>query len=281
MVNKSLDRMTDYDSSYIAYLSLLLRLYLISNRFELDFQCNDVDSFKNIFTNPINMHRMCFRGVQNKEYDLVPSLYRSIQHRCHIDKGFIDLRYNEKGFTDKYKAVFSKPVATSAFYSYMQHYAGFSPYIDFTENIAIASSFATWQNNEPGTDGAIYYLLNHSHDQCNDEYNIEFFPNKVTLDDKIFGKNLWDLELKDFEVLYRIVKDKTNDRMKYQRGLFVDIHKCVFINNRLCFPFSDFNYFKVCFPKEKKTIIYQDIQKNFPQYLYDNLMSPEKYFNPK
>jgi len=278
LTRRTLKEAKYYNLNTIEYLSLLIKLYLISNSYVNDFIYEDVDSFKNVFIYPEDVQRLVFRGVQNKEFDLIPSMYRNIKQRCHIDKHFIDSKYSESGLTDKYRNVFADSDLKPSFCSFMQHYAGFSPFIDFTESVAVASSFATTPVNRTLNDGAIYCLFKNNNTKCEEEYNIEFFPDKINLNDKIFGKNLWNLELDDFKVQYRTNKEQTNDRMKYQRGMFVDIHKCVFINNRLCFPSSEFNYFKICFSKESKEAIYQSIGRKYPEYLYENLMHPDNYF---
>ena len=83
----------------------------------------------------------------------------------------------------------------------------------------------------------------------------------------ICGIDKFDLELKLFTA-------QTNDRMKFQKGAFLYINKCVIVNNKILLPVFN-KYLK----KYRISSAYKKDYQNFvePRYKYEFLMDPYKY----
>ena len=143
--------------------------------------------------------------------------------------------YREAGLISKYEAVYgNKPKMNYDFFSMMQHFVSYSPLIDFSENINIATVFATKRlcnfNDYDCTDGALFLLakndnLNHNN---NIKRSISIHRGKVRYNSIIKGKPLYLCAISDFIPVFEIHDKKTSDRMRYQQGVFVDFKQAVF-----------------------------------------------------
>ena len=233
-----------------------------------------------------------YRGVKNiDEYDLFPSIYRTIKKKyVHIDDKYIDKLYDINNLRDEYNKIF-KDSSRNEFLSYMQHAISFSPLIDFTNNIIIAGSFATSFTNAvdfKNVDAGIF-LLTRDEKMISDyevhTTDIELYNKKLDLFSNIFGKQLFVCSLEDFYVKYNIILNKSNDRMKYQDGLFLYIRKAVFVNEKLLFPNSSSKLFTIRIPYSGRGLtkdkIIKDIDKNYKQYSVDYIMDPYLWFGKR
>lgn len=169
----------------------------------------------------------------------------------------------------------------------MQHSCSFSPFLDFTFEKEIALIFATHKENGinayNNTDAAVYLLCSKNEETHNANYNfgnvdICFYKRKIKIDDSIFGKILYDCNVEDFKFSYDIFTNETNDRMKYQKGLFICFKKTVIVNNQLLHDSSENLIFKAIIKKETKREIYYKITSSKKYSDYDYLMNPYKYF---
>ena len=204
-----------------------------------------------------------YRGQSIFKWDLVPSLVRNLLTKnCLIDLNKIFDIYNEKAlftslidtynFNFPYNKIQKSDDINYEFLSWMQHAASLSPFIKYKKEFLFASSFALESQNSfefNNEDSAIFLLECHNSLQNNLTYiNDKIKQIKIiTLSQKIVpGTRLKIKKLKkplDFTNLksikealslkYEVIDLPTNDRMKRQRGLFLFIYKCVFINGQL------------------------------------------------
>lgn len=231
-----------------------------------------------------------YRGVTNiDDFDLVPSMYRSIKDPyVHIDDTYIDSLYKVNNLDREYKKIF-KTFKREEFLAYMQHSIAYSPLIDFTNNAVIAGSFATQFTNAVDyvkKDSGLFLLVRDTRMNTRAfNTNIELFNEYLTPFSNIFGKPLFLCSLGDFYVKYNIVLSKSNDRMKYQDGLFLNIYKAVFVKGKLLFPNSTTKLFIIRIPfggsKITKDDVINDISQNFQEYEYDYLMDPYNWFGKR
>ncbi|MBQ0036395.1 MAG: FRG domain-containing protein [Firmicutes bacterium] len=95
----------------------------------------------------IEKKRTYYRGVTNSKYSLIPSIYRNL---AVDNKGAYEFSYNslKKLYSDinlqsKYSIVFDSDIVDYSFCAFAQHSISYSRFLDFTEEIKVALSFAT------------------------------------------------------------------------------------------------------------------------------------------
>lgn len=247
-------------------------------------------NFKTNYGLPTRYQYFWYRGVTSiDDFDLVPSMYRSIKDPYfHIDDAYIDSLYKVNNLDREYKKIF-KTFKREEFLAYMQHSIAYSPLIDFTNNVVIAGSFATQFTNAVDyvkKDSGLFLLVRDTRMNTRAlNTNIELFNECLTPFSNIFGKPLFLCSLSDFYVKYNVVRNKSNDRMKYQDGLFLNIYKAVFVKGKLLFPDSTTKLFIIRIPfggsKITKDDVTNDISQNFQEYEYDYLMDPYNWFGKR
>ena len=247
-------------------------------------------NFKTNYGLPTKYQYFWYRGVTNiDDFDLVPSMYRSIKDPyVHIDDAYIDSLYKVNNLDREYKKIF-KTFKREEFLAYMQHSIAYSPLIDFTNNVVIAGSFATQFTNAVDyvkKDAGLFLLVRDTRMNTRAfNTNIELFNEYLTPFSNVFGKPLFLCSLSDFYVKYNVVLNKSNDRMKYQDGLFLNIYKAVFVKGKLLFPNSTTKLFVIRIPfggsKITKDDVTNDISQNFQEYEYDYLMDPYNWFGKR
>lgn len=247
-------------------------------------------NFKTNYGLPTRYQYFWYRGVTNiDDFDLVPNMYRSIKDPyVHIDDAYIDSLYKVNNLDREYKKIF-KTFKREEFLAYMQHSIAYSPLIDFTNNVVIAGSFATQFTNAVDyvkKDSGLFLLVRDTRMNTRAfNTNIELFNEYLTPFSNIFGKPLFLRSLSDFYVKYNVVLNKSNDRMKYQDGLFLNIYKAVFVKGKLLFPNSTTKLFIIRIPfggsKITKDDVANDISQNFQEYEYDYLMDPYNWFGKR
>lgn len=234
-----------------------------------------------------------YRGVSNKKYTLIPTIYRNLS----IGDGYgvvnsTKLRnlYINSNLLPKYKEVFGSDRVDYAFCAFAQHAKQFSPLLDFTDDYRVALSFAT---NGTGSindyymnDAALYSL---SFDEIDSLEQIDFSDidvfineNKISMFSIIRNKRLFHCTYDDFRVEAFILTDITNDRMKYQKGCFLYFKRAVIINGSLFLPINFGRIRKYTIPAKGNTLtkkrIAERIKSDHIYYLPQYLMDPYKYF---
>lgn len=191
-----------------------------------------------------------FRGHTNSNYKLIPSIYRNLS----IEDGFgivnismLNSLYSKSNLSEKYKRVFGDSKIDYNFCAFAQHSKAYSPFLDFTEDYKVALSFATGTtgsvNEYIKKDAALYSLSFRSSIEVRNSIDlnaIDIFINEKRISPMsiIRGKRLFLCKYEDFAVEAFILKDKTNDRMKYQKGCFLYFQRAVIINGNLLLPIN-------------------------------------------
>lgn len=271
------------------YLYALLLIYCCTHYYSVTITSTSIEeeieqirSFMTMYGE--NIKPFSFRGLPNSSYELIPSAYRNIKEDyVYIDDTYIDNHFSAK--IRDYKKIISNDFKDDEFYAYMQHSEATSPLLDFTNNENIAGMFAC--DSGTNTDATIMVFTKNFGVRDARKRKIEFFKNKISFDTKIFGKPLYKCKISDLEVSFKTIYDKTNDRMKYQDGLFLDLIKCVFVNGHLLFPSSKTHLIKLIIPSYKhdkkinKGIIREAILEKYPYYGIQYLMDPYLWFKNK
>lgn len=236
-----------------------------------------------------------YRGESDFSYKLLPSIYRNYEVKSYgstINYSILGRLYYDCGLIDKYYKIFKSKVIDYEFCSFMQHSKAYSPFIDLTENINIALSFATHNtggiNKYLTTEGAIYEF-----EFKNNIFSTTMEENTVSIRDiDIFvvegrlhisaivrKKILCKCTFEDFNIEKHVFVQQGNDRMKYQNGAFLYLNRCVIVNGILLMPISEGTITKYKIPVEKKKQIYKHICETQKYYDFDHLMDPYKYFD--
>ena len=227
-----------------------------------------------------------YRGEKNyDEFKLIPSMLRnkSFPEVTIIDKNFIKNEYEKTGCLERYKRVLRTNQLSYKMLCFMQHYGCTSPFLDFSESHIVSLSFAT--HTKPGIDSALYVFK--KTDAIQDKFSINNISivitnRKLSMLDTIRNKDLIYCSFIDFDVRITVYSNKANDRMKYQKGVFLLINQCVIVNDVMLIPLtSDFlKKYRIpysnsngltCFKIKRK------IASLYPEYKYNHLLNPELY----
>lgn len=202
--------------------------------------------------------------------------------------------------------------------SFLQHSVSYSPFVDFTKYSVIASSFAlsnsnlindfyskkacvfeiSIKNNEKSSE--LFKKIDNHRVATNfikHNFNInliytkglilgkKYKINKVDSSGNLVSSTYFDFSsikraLYDLMPSYTLIDVPTNDRMFYQKGLFLVFHNCVAINGRIFYELNEDIIFKryIIYPKSKRMIL-DKIYSNHRKYDAEHLLNPHLYFN--
>jgi hypothetical protein len=278
--------------------SYLLIFYCKNNMKRFTFNIRELDKEMTMFKKyiAIDQYDFYYRGQSDCSWGLSPNLYR-VLNKEHISKSDVDDFYFKSGLRDKYDKVF--PLKAEQEYdriAFFQHSCSCSPFIDFTKSLNIAEVFASSPFSNSEKDGAVYVLAclkksvltNYQNPQTiqSDSKQFSFdlldvsYLSKINYDNKSFlGISNSELFFDDLKISIKIYDKETNDRMKYQQGVFLYLEKGTILGDIFLYPFLDQNavLFKFIIPKEYKKEIINESYKNV-KYSYDMLMDPYHYF---
>ncbi len=251
-----------------------------------------------------------YRGVTNKNYDLVPYLYRKLE----VEKLIVDFDELEKHFRsikEKYDHVFEykneQQIRMSGdsyiasrnsdlmkeryfnFLAYLQHSTSPTPLLDVSKSILVASSFSTCEISK----NTGIYIFNPEKSQIirKDDIDSSFYTNyridyrkgKIKPDSTIFKKPLWKIKKSDLTTKFKLFAPFDdafcmNDRMKYQHGCFlIPIHG-VIANNKVLTDFDENKITKIVLNRNTAKAARKKIEKEHTYYQYKFLMDPYLYF---
>lgn len=271
---------------------LVLKTYMLLMFYSITAQkkyCLDKVIDKNLkLEKCLQNKKVYFRGEDNFAYNLIPSFYRKSladfkDDITIIDDDFLKRVYYENGMLSEYKKIFGSRYGYG-FLAFMQHTFAFSPFLDFTSSHIIGLSFSS-TNADKENDGS-FYVLDTRNDvskyRNKDKRFVIYSKRKLNILDKIDNKSLYNCSYRDFESMIRLCKNQPNDRMKYQKGIFMDIYSCIIVRGVLLLPVGNEMLTKYRIPLHKagynKKAIATKVRKMYPQYKYRSLMNPYRYF---
>lgn len=294
------------------FICLMISLFILQklnvsriDNFYIDKEKYDLNSDE-VF----NYHR----GQSNYDWRLLPSLYRRLNNSYYVDSTFLFQRYSKVGLAKKYIEHIDENCYRADYdmVSFMQHSCSYSPLLDFTEDRNIALTFALSKNsniNDYERDNSCVFSLSIVKEKVrilnekseinkflSDEFKLFYVGNKmIKLGD--------DIELKKYDksgklytnvITYRsigelvelmtpkfvVINKKTNDRMKYQKGLFVVFYDCLCICDKILYelsPYLSLKKTRIKYSDKKYELkkIYQDHR----EFTLDYLLNPYKIFN--
>lgn len=274
---------TKYDRLILVKTYLLLLLFSLTAKKEsnLDALLKSDYSLQEHF----EKDKWYFRGELDFSWDFIPSMIRKVNFPDGVsilDENKVFDLLQKNGFDKKYKKVFGNDKPYD-YLSFAQHSISFSPYLDFSSSHYVALSFACERRKMNGSIYALKPNFNANSQKEKEPRNIVIVRNKK-LDVYTFigDKEIYNCAYFDFEPKTRIYETRTNDRMRYQKGVFLDIYRGIFVNNKLLFPIGSENIIKFKIEGNKKrlgkTKIYKFIKESYPQYELKLLYKPYDFF---
>lgn len=227
-----------------------------------------------------------YRGQNDYSFSLIPSFYRKDKNNFPngitiIDEAYLKRTYKENGKLEKYKNKMEQGYGYG-FLAFMQHTYCYSPYLDFTSSSIVALTFGIKATNK---DGSIY-VLDSSGDvskyRKSDKRRVIYSTKRLNILDRIGEKRVFNCTYLDFEPMIRLHKKRTNDRMKYQKGIFMDIYRAIIIDGVLLLPvgtekITKYRIFSNGYKLTKKKIN-KIIAEEHPEYTYEKVMNPYDEF---
>ena len=257
-----------------------------------------------------------YRG-QTIDCSMSPSMLRNLNKNISID--FCTYEYLIGDKNEKYNNHIKASGGIYEKMAFFQHSTNYSPLLDFTTKKIIAGSFALSNSNNinqfENNDSIIYGIQRIRSDGMNNVINSSeqanaFFKNEFYIDlidsesitlfkayslpsyskDNVTGKVIRkkkNITFTKFSDLYNYLKPsfkfidvKTNDRMKYQEGLFLVFYGCVSLKGRVFYEFNPyFNLYKSIIYKSNKREILDDIYKKYREYDLGHLMDPYMFLS--
>ena len=242
-----------------------------------------------------------YRGQHNYDWRLSPSILRGFDKSVVLD----DNTYYALLMSDESEIKFNALIRTEETntydkYAFMQHARSFSPFIDFTKNISIATSFALSNvssvNDFRNNDAAVITidLLSPSSIINNKKGAKEFLKKefKLTLIDSeyfifnhdyLIEKSNGDVErlkivsitdlIKAITPKFKVFDIATNDRMKYQKGVFLCFYDCLCLKSYVCYELNKLIYtrkarLKYKYKREMLKALYEQ-RRYDPEHLMD------------
>ncbi len=291
----------------VKYILLLSQCTLVRIIIEVNGMENLKYSLEDIYNNHLiyDNNAYFFRGQTNYEWDLIPSMIRNLNDNVKINMNFFNKKYLTLKLKDKYYEMFGKDKIDYLFLSFMQHACSYSPFIDFTKSNIIGLSFALSNpnafNDFTNKNSSLFIVSIDSNEILRSEEKINEFLQEeyqlIYLDRKTlgFGENVLFKEneeekilfLSDFKTIinlltpkYKLIDLPTNDRMKYQKGVFLVFYGCICVNDTIYYQLNNkFKLLRLKINKTNKRVYLEKIYKKYRFYDPEHLMKPYLYFN--
>lgn len=265
----------------------------------ISYEEKDIESFLQIDTeSDFQIKNMVegkyYRGENDFSYKLLPSIYRNYdvkRYGNNFKKQTMRDLYKDTNLISKYKTVFEFLDINYDFCAYMQHSKSYSPFLDLTSEPYVALTFATKASGDLNkymkADASLYEFsfeekpkeLNDNNPYILDEHFTYITDKKLRISTTIGKIPLCKCTYRHLEIDVFILKKKSNDRMKYQQGIFLYINKAIIVKGIMLMPMSIGKITKYKIPSDKKTVIYNANKRNRAHYDYEHLMDPYMLFN--
>lgn len=190
-----------------------------------------------------------FRGEEDYNYSLIASIYRNedfgINGQTLNISSFLFPYYKKSKLIEKYEAFNNFSFIDYDFCSLMQHSGCKSPFLDISYDPSVSLSFASYFKQD--VDGALYVFSNIKKidEEEMDKLSVFAINRRLDLLTLVRKTPILLCGLDKFEIELEVLTKQTNDRMKFQKGAFLYINKCIIVNNRILLPISNKNIKKI------------------------------------
>ena len=266
---------------------------------------------QSILDNIKSKNTIFYRG-QTIDCPMSPSIVRDLKQNIVINKTAFDFLIGDKN--EKYESHIENSSNFYEKIAFFQHSTNYSPLLDFTTKRLVAVSFALSNSDKinafNNNDSIVYGIEPKKKDDISnlitgvnvaeDFFNSkEFYIKEINSDSITFFKKYRlslvkktstgtftttkeTIEFKTFGDIrknltpqFKFIDIKTNDRMKYQQGLFLVFYECVSLRGRIYFELNpNFKLYKFTIKKEDKRKILESIYQNEREYDLNHLMNP-------
>ena len=313
-IHKVLDYYVFGDSVHLikhkrgVYYLLKLSVFLGYRRLIKPKEQKYVSSFDDVIKDKRN--NTYYRGQIDSNWRISPSVLRDLNKSVVFDDNYYFRLLNKTKLEDKYNDL----IRTSHYYekyskyAFMQHALSFSPLIDFTKEKEIATSFALSNPSQINVlenhESAVFDIKVDSNNRIEDKIDAYDFLKKdfkidvINSDTFVLGKKYklkgFDDSGKEYEKIicissiddllerfrpkYKLFDIPVNDRMKYQKGVFICFYDCIALKTRICYELnSDIDLYKSLIKTADKKDILKGIYKN-RKYDQEHLLDPYLFF---
>lgn len=249
-----------------------------------ELMINSLDDFyKKIIKSNFDM----FRGEANADWALNSSIVRKLQMK--LDGQELVLNRNVlSNVVSNYKLEYESKISNQhdyvRFLFYLQHSVSLSPFIDITENVWVALSFAleNFQGRVSGVrqgNAAIYaFNINGNRETNKAILNTQKEVQQV-LDNLSIGINKTNFSKKNVEAYILNIRGTQykNDRMMYQKGSFLLLNNYSINSNNISmqkYSNKQIRIVKFILSKEVLGSLYGELRDKHPKYTIDYLYDP-------
>ena len=280
----------------------------------VDFFLDNIKAFPEVYfikqlkdVNNFKVGSNCFyRGQSNEKWRLLPSSLRSETKTCIYNLNMYLESLKKYNLENKYEKYIKYCTDESIYYkcAFFQHACAFSPLIDFSKSDIVAASFSLINKSSIGyynnISSSLYvYIINNPEPKIlrsiSDIESFLFHDYKLYYIDKqqlYFGEKILfnnSSEILIFDSIEKIVKLlvpsicfidlPTNDRMKYQKGLFLCFYNCIVLGGHIYYELSNnFKMIKLIIKPEDKDNILDEIRRETPEYDSNHILDPYQIF---
>lgn len=228
-----------------------------------------------------------FRGEANADWSLNSSIVRKIQKKLNGKELVLNWDVLSR-VVSNYKSVYDGKISSQhdyvRFLFYLQHSVSLSPFIDITENVWVALSFALEKfQNPPSKEGqgdAAIYAFNIDDNRGTNEAVLNTQKEvQAVLDDLSIGINKTNISKQNVEAFILNIRGSQykNDRMMYQRGSFLLLNNySINSDNVTMQKYSSKQIQIVKFILSKKVLgsLYGELREKYPKYTIEYLYDP-------
>ncbi len=267
---------------------LALLMFASNVMVELTYSQKQDQVFHKLFKDDESLY---YRGHSDSDFKFSPSIYRNLKIKdSTLNLHSLEEIYSNRGIVKKYCAIFSKDEFSIdyQFLAYIQHSCAYSPFLDFTSDEDVAKVFATYETNYNSyrfNDAALFAFhpyptqKDHTLEKCLSNYEVSYHEKRLTYKSKVYGKPVWSCVLTDFSPSYAFNDKQCNDRMKYQKGSFLFVYKCVIVNGRICMTYDSGFFMKMVIKRKNRNGMYNRIVSSRPYLEYRYLLDPYLYLS--
>ena len=267
-----------------------------------------ISSFNDIIKEKRN--NVYYRGQTNSDWRISPSVLRDLNKSVVFNDNYYFKILSKAKLEDKYNELIRTKKSFEKYpkYAFMQHSLSFSPLIDFTKEKEIATSFALSNpaqiNVLENKDSAVFDITVYSIFKIDDlerAYTFlhkEFYIDVIDSDYFVLGRTykLYEIDscgnkiekiifitsidelLERLRPRFKLFDIPVNDRMKYQKGVFVCFYDCIALRTRVCYELNEeIDLNKSIIKTSDKKEILKGIYNN-RKYDQEHLMNPYLIF---
>ena len=246
-----------------------------------------INSTKDFYEMLIKQKFDMFRGEANACWSLNSSIVRKLQKRLNGQELVLNWNVLSR-VVFNYKSVYEEKISSQhdyvRFLFYLQHSVSLSPFIDITENIWVALSFALEEfQNPPSNEGqgdAAIYAFNIDDNRGNNEAVLNTQKEvQAVLDNLSIGINKMNDSKENVEAYILNIRGTQykNDRMMYQRGSFLLLNNYSINSDNITmqkYPNKKIKIVKFILSKEVLGSLYGELRDKYPKYTIKYLYDP-------